>query len=417
MKSNNFFRIALSVFVSFVFVFAVTYAATTISTNISTGGTLTVSDTSTLTGAVTMSSTLGVTGKTTLVNASTTMLTISGNTYLATTTMTSGSRLILGTLASDPTGDTEGSVYYNSGSKVIKLYDGSNWFTVGTTTSGLTLSGQRLQLADLNYYTTFGTTTQSGLSVLTLEATSTAAIPLTLRGFTGQTADLFRIHNVAGTELFAIDAVGNASTTIISTSGAIWVGGNATTTSAGAFSANGLATFMGGATTTTLTLLNGEIISNGTDGVIQLGGIASTTSITLLNGETITNSTDGTITLTAATTTLVGTASTSAIKVGDEPATPIINGMVFGYCSFGDVTLVASSTDGFANCTTTPAGALVAGDRVFVQATSSFEKMYVINAASTTGVSTIQLRIINTGLGTVDDGTLGGTSINFWAVR
>src|SRR3989338_3645732 len=369
MKSNNFFRVALSVFVSFVFVFAVTYAATTISTNISTGGTLTVSDTSTLTGAVTMSSTLGVTGKTTLVNASTTMLTVSGNTYLATTTMTSGSRLILGTLASDPTGDTAGSVYYNSGSKVIKLYDGSNWFTVGTTTSGLTLSGQRLQLADLNYYTTFGTTTQSGLSVLTLEATSTAAIPLTLRGFTGQTADLFRIHNMAGTELFAIDAVGNASTTMISTTGNLWV-----------------------------------------------GGIASTTSLTLLNGETITNSTDGTITLTAATTTLVGVASTSAIKVGDEPAAPIINGMVFGYCSFGNVTLAASTTEGFANCTTVPAGALLANDRVFVQATSSFESMYVITAASTTGVSTIQLRILNTGLG-VADGELTGTSINFWAVR
>ena len=213
MKSNNFFRIALSVFVSFVFVFAVTYAATTISTNISTGGTLTVSDTSTLTGAVTMSSTLGVTGKTTLVNASSTMMTVSGNTYLATTTLTGGSPLVLGTLSADPTGRSEGSVYYNSGSKVVKLYDGSNWFTIGTTTSGLTLSGQRLQLADLNYYTTFGTTTQSGLSVLTLEATSTAGIPLTLRGYNGQTADLFRIHSVDGTELFAIDALGNASTT------------------------------------------------------------------------------------------------------------------------------------------------------------------------------------------------------------
>src|SRR3989338_2131971 len=146
MKSNNFFRVALSVFVSFVFVFAVTYAATTISTSISTCGTLTVSDTSTLTGAVTMSSTLGVTGKTTLVNASTTMLTVSGNTYLATTTLNSGSPLVLGTLSADPTGRSEGSVYYNSSSKIIKLYDGSNWFTVGTTTSGLTLSGQRLQL-------------------------------------------------------------------------------------------------------------------------------------------------------------------------------------------------------------------------------------------------------------------------------
>ena len=90
--------------------------------------------------------------------------------------------------------------------------------------------------------------------------------------------------------------------------------------------------------------------------------------------------------------------------------------MVFGYCSFGNVTLAASSTEGFANCTATPAGALVAGDRVFVQATSSFESMKIITAASTTDTNTIQLRILNTGLG-VADGTLSGTSINFWAVR
>jgi len=369
MKSNKIFSIALSVFVSFVFVFVVTYAATTINANINTGGTLTVTDTSSLTGAVTMSSTLDVTGKTTLANASSTVLTVSGNTYIATTTLTSGSRLILGSLASNPTGDAEGSIYYNSGSKVIRLYDGSNWFTVGTTTSGLTLSGQRLQLGDLNYYTTFGTTTQSGLSMLTLEATSTASIPLTLRGYFAQTADLFRIHNSSGTELFAIDASGNASTTMISTSGNLWV-----------------------------------------------GGVASTTSLTLLNGETITNATDGEVQITATTLKLIGTASTSAIKVGDEAAAPTINGMVFGYCSFGNVTLAASTTEGFANCVATPAGSLVTNDRVFVQATSSFESMYVITAASTTDANTIQLRILNTGLGTAD-GTLSGTSINFWAVR
>src|SRR3989344_949892 len=113
-----------------------------------------------------------------------------------------------------------------------------------------------------------------------------------------------------------------------------------------------------------------------------------------------------------------GLASTSALKVGDEPAAPTINGLVFGYCSFSDVTLAASSTAGFASCTvdSSVTGALVAGDRVFVQATSSFEAPFIITAASTTGVSTIQLRILNTGLGSAD-GTLGGTSINFWAVR
>ena len=142
----------------------------------------------------------------------------------------------------------------------------------------------------------------------------------------------------------------------------------------------------------------------------------SGTTVTLENGETIGNGTDGTVTVTADVLKLVGTASTSALIIGDEPAAPTINGLVHGYCSFTDVTLAASSTNGFTSCTTVPAGALVAGDRVFVQATSSFEQAFIITAASTTGVSTIQLRILNTGLGTAD-GTLNGTSINFWAVR
>lgn len=142
----------------------------------------------------------------------------------------------------------------------------------------------------------------------------------------------------------------------------------------------------------------------------------SGTAITLENGETISNATDGTITLTATNMKLVGTASTSAIRVGDEPAAPVINGLVHGYCTFTDVTLAASSTNGFANCTSSLTDALVAGDRVFVQATSSFDQAFIITAASTTDANTIQLRILNTGLG-APDGTLGGTSINFWAVR
>ena len=50
--NRNLFSVSLSVLVSFVFIFAATQAATTISTNINTGGTLTVSGASTLTGAL-----------------------------------------------------------------------------------------------------------------------------------------------------------------------------------------------------------------------------------------------------------------------------------------------------------------------------------------------------------------------------
>ena len=383
MKSNKIFSIALSVFVSFVFVFAVTYAATTISTNISTGGTLTVTDTSTLTGAVTMSSTLGVTGKATLANASSTMLTVSGNTYIATTTLTGGSPLVLGTLAADPSGRSEGSVYYNSSSKVIKLYDGTNWFTVGTTTSGLTLSGQRLQLADLSYYTTFGTTTQSGLSMLTLEATSTAAIPLTIRGYNAQAADLLRIHNVAGTELFAIDALGNASTTMISTTGNLWVNGFATTTASnGNFATLGTLTAVGlsvlGNASTTNFSASGDSWFNGNATTTSAGNISTQGSLTLANSSTA------------------------------------INGIVFGFCNIANSAAVTASTTGYFNCT--GATGITTSHRVFVQATSSLSADLFVQAASSTAAGTINIQVANLGyLGA--SATIGPISLNFFGIR
>ncbi len=178
-----------------------------------------------------------------------------------------------------------------------------------------------------------------------------------------------------------LSSLGSASSTMLSANSA-YFGATATST----FSTAGALTLIAD-----LTLQNSEVISNSTNGTISLAGAGDIIKI-------------------------LGTASTSALKVGDEPAAPTINGMVFGYCSFGDVTLAASSTAGFADCTTVPAGALVISDRVFVMATSSFDAPFIITAASTTGISTIQLRILNTGLGAAD-GTLGGTSINFWALR
>lgn len=138
--------------------------------------------------------------------------------------------------------------------------------------------------------------------------------------------------------------------------------------------------------------------------------------LTLTNGETIDNATNGVVTVTATTLKLVGTASTSAITVGDE-SVPTINGLSFGYCNFTDTTVTATSTNYF-NCTTNTANTLVSGDRVFVQATSSFDTGFLIEAASTTGVSTINVRVRNvSGFLGAPDTTLGGTSLNFWAVR
>jgi len=174
------------------------------------------------------------------------------------------------------------------------------------------------------------------------------------------------------------------------------------------------------ATTVSLSVITGGGVyasSTGAfDGAVQFWGGASTTDLTLLNGETISNSTNGTITFTADNTVLVGTASSSAIRVGDEPST-VINGIAFGYCSFGNITSFAASTTRYVDCTTTPTNVLTSSDRIFIMATSSFDTDFHIEAASSTsGGSTITLRIRNNS-SQVADTTLGSASVNFIAVR
>src|SRR3989344_6385621 len=73
-----------------------------------------------------------------------------------------------------------------------------------------------------------GTTTPIANTLVTIEATSTDIIPLTIRAFVGQVANLFQIQNSAGASLFSVNASGQASTT------SFLVSGTATSTFAGA---------------------------------------------------------------------------------------------------------------------------------------------------------------------------------------
>lgn len=217
------------------------------------------------------------------------------------------------------------------------------------------------------------------------------------------------IASVVAGVLFVTMAV-NASTTI---STDIVTGGGVYASSTAAFT--GLATLYGGATTTSITLLNGEVISNATDGVVQINGIASSTSVTLLNGETITNATDGTITLGATNVVLVGTASTSAIKVGDEASVSTINGLIFGTCTAASINVAATSS-GMLTCSS--ATGVASTDRVFVQATSSLPSNFVVTAASSSAADTIQIRVLNTATSTPSYAAdTGVNTFNFWAVR
>jgi hypothetical protein len=161
------------------------------------------------------------------------------------------------------------------------LYNGSAWGVIGTTT-GLSLNGQSIRMSDLsNTYFTLGTTTQQGLSLMTLEATSTASIPLTLVARDSQTANTFQIRDSGSSDLLYVDSGGglfgsstaqftgavtaygdvtlgdaatdqltvnaNASTSAITTSDSLWVNGYATTTgSNGNIATEGTLTVLGG---------------------------------------------------------------------------------------------------------------------------------------------------------------------------
>jgi len=430
---RNTITIFSSVVLSFLFVALISYAATTISTNVNTGGTLTVSGASNLNGNVTFGDAAGdVILSTGGFQASSTALFGGAVTLYANTALSGALGLTLGSSASDITG-AAGMIYYNSGSNVVRLHDGSNWFTLGTTTSGLTLSGNRLQLGDLNYFTTFGTTTQQGLSMLTVEATSTAAIPLTLVARAAQTANTFQIRDAGSANLLYVNSAGgifgsstaqftgalttygnvtlgdaitdvitltgNSSTTnSLTVGGNFWVNGRATTTSAGALSTEGAITTQGTIWASSTAFVTGALTTYGN---VTLGDAASDAIVITGNASTTNGLTVG------------GVASTSQLIVGGTGTDGTLSGLVFGYCNIVNPTVTASTTVA-ANCTS--ATGIRAGDRVFVQATTSLASRFEIVSASSSATDIISLYIYNNNW---DGGanTTGQRSLNFIGIR
>jgi len=156
--------------------------------------------------------------------------------------------------------------------------------------------------------TTFGTSTPIGNSTVTIEATSTNAIPLSIRAATGQTANLFQIQNATTADLFSVGSGGlitfvNASTSQISITDTLFIGGTATTTItgdtatstfAGGIATNGVLDVNG--TSATSTFANGIIFENG--GIIfENGSIRFATDICngFGNGGVLTTDTDGSL--------------------------------------------------------------------------------------------------------------------------
>ncbi|MEK7596200.1 MAG: hypothetical protein AAB564_01470, partial [Patescibacteria group bacterium] len=127
---NRFFNtrktsgIIFAVLLSFLLVVLITNAATTISTNISTDGTLTVTGLSTFNGSV---------------HASSTLLVTDVARYYET--------VVFKNASAAPTAVT-GGIYYDTDDSLLKLYDGTNWVNVATSTggSGIVVSGSRMQM-------------------------------------------------------------------------------------------------------------------------------------------------------------------------------------------------------------------------------------------------------------------------------
>ena len=125
----------------------------------------------------------------------------------------------------------------------------------------------------------FGTTTHSGLSVLTIGATTTTAIPLTLKGVTSQSADLFRVLSSSDSSLFNVTGAGNVGIGTTSPAQLLSVQGNSYISGT---------SFFGGAITATSTLAISGAITSTASGANTFP-YASTTALTVSGTASTTN--------------------------------------------------------------------------------------------------------------------------------
>lgn len=142
-------------------------------------------------------------------------------------------------------------------------------------------------------------------------------------------------------------------------------------------------------------------------------GNITATAGSLTSGTTVTVGTALTVGTTATVGTnlsVVGTASTTNLKVGVIGTS--LSDVVAGYCSFPTKSITASTT-AYVNCTTS--ATISVSDLIFIQATSSLPVDFVIQAASTTDANTINIRIYNANL--TNAGSTGQNSVNFLAIH
>src|SRR3989344_8985726 len=257
-KQKSFYAVFLSVVLSVVLVAGAAGAVTTISTNISTGGTLSVTGASTFSDNGTF-----IGNRVNLGSPNGSAAAQDDRVYLyGTTTVVGAQSLVFGSSTAESlSGQQAGAVYFDSTNRVLRLYDGVNWYPVASSTdaAGSLIIGAGTKLVRFNIIETahmaLGTTTTqlfetAGPAVLTIQATSSSETALRIYATStfSQSGDIFQILSSSAAELFVIDGLGHASTTSSLSVGStgnnnnanLYVGGNATTTgSTGNFATEG----------------------------------------------------------------------------------------------------------------------------------------------------------------------------------
>ncbi len=368
-RNSQFQSVLAGALLAGLFTAASVYGATTISTNISTGGTLSATGASTLTGAVTTA------GAVTLGDAAGDAIIITGN------ASTSNSFEVNNDLYVNGYATTTGA--------------SGNFATAGT----LTAIGQTTLV-------NASTTRLSIFSNLLIGGTSTTTIvggsaPSTIPYASTTALDVVSQLGVFGTASF-----GGTATTTVNSAGVIATQTKAANTITFA-STTGI-DISGYASSTRISCLNNCAFGSTATTTIDSTGVISTQT-TLAN----------TITYASTTAVTATTASTTNLIVGGDSANGTLAGIIFGTCNLTLVQMSATSSIGIP-CTS--ATGVTSSYKVFVSATSTLATStlltgntggFVVSGASSTAANVIGVQITNfTGAINTPSGTL-----NFWAVR
>ncbi|MFA6006689.1 MAG: hypothetical protein WC764_03115 [Candidatus Paceibacterota bacterium] len=353
-KRGDVLKTSLTVLGSLLLTAGVVGAATTISTNISTGGTLTVIGATAGYGAATF----GGTGTTTISTAG---------------ALTAPSAIIIGT--------TSG---YG-----VAAFGATGTTTIATNGNASTTATVLAKVLQITPGQSIDTTAAGSLSFGPTNMTSLLITPATthIGAVSGYGAAAF---GATGTTTLGTDGTASTTGTVSVPSLAVTAGGSIDAKAAGTL-------LIGGTNATTITIgQSGQRVS--------LAGNATTTGTFGVTGNTILS--------TASTTGLVQVGSLQVN--GGSPGTTI-NGIVFGTCDMAAAAAPAATSSASFTCTQTGATTVTTSHRIFIMATSSIPVNFRIAAASSTGAGTIGVDVVNSGI--IAGTTFGPYSFNFIGIR